>query len=248
MRIRRLFGLACLALASCRNTAAPPPTASPAPSPATERSPAAAPGPATGDSTRTWSFDDGSAGDAPSGFSFGRTGSGALGRWVIRPEADAPSPPNVLAQLDTDDTDHRFPVAIADAPWLGDVRLSVRCKSVSGRVDQACGLVFRYRDENNYLITRANPLESNIRLYYVKDGSRRQIASWSGKVNSGAWHEYVVEARGDHLLVFWDGTKVLDHRDSTFMGAGRVGLWTKADSITYFDDLSVAPLREGGTP
>lgn len=200
---------------------------------------------AADDVRRKLSFDSDQIDSPPSGFSFGRTGSGPAGRWLVRAEPDAPSRPNVLAQLDADDTSFRFPVAVADAPSLRDLRLSVRCKPVSGRVDQACGLVFRYRDENNYLITRANPLESNIRLYYVKDGKRRQLASWSGTVTAGAWHDYPVEARGDHIQVFWDGSKVLDHRDSTFMDAGRAGVWTKADSVTYFDDLAIAPLTEG---
>lgn len=199
------------------------------------------------DGARGWSFDSDREGGAPPGFSFGRTGSGPLGRWVVRTEADAPSRPNVLAQLDADDTDMRFPVAVADAPPLGDLRLSVRCKMVSGRVDQACGLVFRYRDENNYYITRANALENNIRLYTVKDGRRRQLASWRGTVSAGAWHEYVVEIRGDHIQVLWNGTRVLDHRDTTFPEAGRVGVWTKADSVAYFDDLAVTPIA-GGAP
>jgi hypothetical protein len=199
----------------------------------------ASPGATTG---RSWTFDTDREGSAAAGFSFGRTGSGAMGRWVVRAEADAPSRPNVLAQLDADDTDIRFPVAVADGISALNLRLSSRCKPISGRVDQACGLVFRYRDENNYYITRANPLENNIRLYYVKDGRRRQIASWSGSVTARAWHEYVVEARGDHIQVFWDGTKVLDHHDTTFTTPGGVGFWTKADSIVYFDDLRAEPL------
>ncbi len=215
----------------------PPPPTAPPPAGSTAESSA----------SRTYEFDADRVGAAPEGFSFGRTGTGRAGRWVVQAEADAPSRPSVLAQLDTDDTDYRFPVAVADAPSLRDLRISVLCKPVSGRVDQACGLAFRYRDENNYFVTRANALENNIRLYYVKDGSRRQIASWSGTVISGAWHEYVVEARGDHIEVFWDGTRVLDHHDSTFMDAGRVGVWTKADSVTYFDDIAVAPLP-GGAP
>ncbi|MBZ0119282.1 MAG: DUF1080 domain-containing protein [Sandaracinaceae bacterium] len=195
----------------------------------------AAPDPAA--ATRTRTFDDDAANAPPAGFSFGRTGSGALGRWVVQAEAGAPSGANVLAQLDTDDTDFRFPVAVLDAPVLRDVRVSVRCKMVSGSVDQACGLVARYRDENNYYITRANALEGNIRLYAVRDGQRRQLASWSGRVPPNAWHEYRLEVRGDHLEVFWNGQRVLDHHDTTFTEAGRVGVWTKADSVTHFDDL-----------
>ena len=215
------------------------PTAVPVPA-----EPSAQAAPATTSTTaRTRTFDNDAVNAPPAGFSFGRTGSGPPGRWVVRAETGAPSGANVLAQLDADDTDNRFPVAVVNEPSLRDVRVSVRCKAVSGRVDQACGLVARYRDENNYFLTRANALENNIRLYTVRDGQRRQIANWSGTVTSNAWHEYRFDLRGDHLEVFWDGRKVIDHHDTTFTDAGRVGVWTKADSVTYFDDLSVAPLR-----
>ena len=193
-------------------------------------------------SARSRTFDDEAVGSPPVGFSFARTGSGALGRWVVRAEAGAPSGANVLAQIDADGTDYRFPVAVLDEPALRDARVSVRCRTVSGRVDQACGLVARYRDENNYYLTRANALEDNVRLYTVVDGQRRQLASWSGRVTPNAWHEYRLELRGDHLEVFWDGQRVLDQRDATFGEAGHVGVWTKADSVTSFDDLHVEAL------
>ena len=191
---------------------------------------------------RRWSFDADKPDGPPTGFVFGRTGGGGPGRWVVRAEPGAPSGANVLAQTDADRTDYRFPMAVASEPSLKDLRLSVRCKPVSGKVDRACGLVFRYQDENNYYLTRANALEDNVRLYYVKDGRRRQFASWTGKVESGVWHELKVEARGDHFEVFWNGKRVIDAHDATFTSAGRVGVWTKADSITYFDDLSAEPL------
>jgi hypothetical protein len=126
----------------------------------------------------------------------------------------------------------------------------VKCKPLSGRVDQACGLVFRYRDENNYYVTRANALEGNVRLYAVKDGRRQQFATWSGDVVQDRWGELRVEARGNHLVAFWNGTKVIDADDATFPEAGRVGLWTKADSVTAFDNLTVAPphVVEGAIP
>jgi hypothetical protein len=194
-----------------------------------------------GDASRTWTFDGDRDGAPPAGFSFAQTG-GPAGRWVVRAEADAPSRPGVLAQIDTDDTDDRYAIAAAESPPLRDMSLSVRCKPVSGGVDQACGLVFRYQDEKNYYITRANPLEGNVRLYYVKNGGRSRIASWDGAVTAGVWHELAVEVRGDHIQVSWDGKQVLDHHDATFGEAGRGGLWIKADSVTYFDDLLVAPL------
>jgi hypothetical protein len=240
-------------LGACREEQSTPPNVPPSSAPAPQQQQAppsqAAPEPAAPQPAAApqggpgpWSFDTDKAGGPPAGFSFGRTGSGAQGKWVVKAEPDAPSGPNVLAQVDTDDTDYRFPVAVADAPTLRNVRLSVRCKPVSGKVDQACGLVFRYRDENNYYITRANALEGNVRLYFVKDGKRKQIASFSGAVTSGAWHELRVDAREDRFEVYWDGKPIIDQKDSTFADPGKVGVWTKADSVTYFDDLSAAPL------
>jgi hypothetical protein len=191
---------------------------------------------------RSFSFEGGKSGSAPADFSFGRTGSGKMGRWVLVDDPSAPSGKTVLGQTDADPTDYRFPVAVASAPVLVNGRLTVKCKPVSGVVDEACGLVFRYLDADNYYVTRANALEGNVRLYYVKDGKREQIASWRGKVAAGVWHTYAVEFRGDHIRVIWDGTAVMDRHDGTFSRAGKVGLWTKADSITYFDDLVAEPL------
>src|SRR5690242_18257959 len=102
------------------------------------------------DSARTWDFQGDKIDEAPAGFSFGKTGQGRPGRWVVRTDSTAPAGDHVLAQVDTDDTDDRFPVAVADAPVLKDLRLDVRCKAVSGKTDEACGLVFRYQDESNY--------------------------------------------------------------------------------------------------
>jgi hypothetical protein len=118
-----------------------------------------------------WDFEKDSASKPPTGFSFARTGSGRMGRWLVQAQKGTPSATKILAQLDTDATSYRFPVAVADSVSLSDLRLSVRCNAVSGKVDRACGLVFRYRDENNYYVVRANALENNVRLYYVKEGS-----------------------------------------------------------------------------
>ena len=191
---------------------------------------------------RTWDFEMNQVDEAPAGFSFARTGTGRVGRWVVRAEQGAPSGANVLAQLDNDATDFRFPLAVVNEPKLRDLRLSVRCKPVSGTVDQACGLVVRYQDENNYYLVRANALEQNVRFYKVVNGNRQQLASWSGSVTNGVWHELRVDVQADHFTVLWDGQPVLNVRDQAFSEAGSVGVWTKADSITYFDDLHVEPL------
>ena len=185
-------------------------------------------------------FDADAAGGTPPGFEFGRTGGGAQGKWIVKEEKDAPSAPNVLAQVDADATDYRFPVAFT-GPEMKDLQLSVKCKPVSGKVDQGCGLVFRLKDADNYYITRANALESNVRLYHVVKGRRIQFAGWNGKVASGVWHDLSVEAKGDHFQVSFDGKKVMDAHDKTFPDAGKFGLWTKADSVIYFDDLTATP-------
>jgi hypothetical protein len=200
------------------------------------------PAPAATGGAKTLAFDADKPDATPAGLTYGRTGKGAQGKWIVKAEADAPSGGKVLAQVDADRTDYRFPVAIASEPSLADLRLSVKCKPVSGKVDQACGLIFRASDPDNYYVTRANALEDNVRLYHVVKGDRKQFAGWNGKVKSGVWHDLRVDAKGDHFEVYFDGKKVIDANDSTFKNAGKIGLWTKADSVTYFDDLTVAPL------
>ena len=232
-----LLALHCAACAAPRKPLAPAADSSESRAPEPATAPVAEQPAATAAAAFARDFDQDGSDRPPPGFSFARTGTGPLGRWVVRSEPGAPSGANVLAQLDTDDTDDRFPVAVLSEPALRDVRVSVRCKMISGRVDEACGLVARYRDENNYLVTRANALGDNVRLYFVGAGQRHQLASWSGRVTPNQWHAYRFDVRGDHLEVYWDGQRVLDHHDATFSEAGRVGVWTKADSVTYFDDL-----------
>jgi len=191
----------------------------------------------------TWTFDQDAPGKPPAGFSFRHTGGiGRPGRWVVEAIKDAPSGGRALGQIDTDQTDGRYAMAVADQPSPKDLRLSVKCKPAAGTVDRACGLVFRYRDENNYYLARANALEDNVRLYHVRNGKRTQLASWDGKVAANAWQTIEVEAKGNLLRVSWSGKRVIEATDATFAEAGKVGLWTKADSVTYFDDLSVTSL------
>jgi len=196
---------------------------------------------------RTWTFEEDGADLPPAGFTFARTDGGRLGRWLVRPMAGAPSGEKVVVQLDDDPTRDRYLIAVGTEPVLRDLRVSVRCKPIAGKIDQACGLVFRYRDESNYYLTRANALEGNVRLYYFRDGKRQQLASWSGAVQADRWSELRAETRGDHLVVHWNAEKVIDAHDATFVDAGRSGLWTKADSVTAFDDFTVAPAEPTGT-
>jgi hypothetical protein len=136
-----------------------------------------------------------------------------------------------------DKTDYRFPLLISDEGSFKDLELSVKFKAVAGEVDRAAGLVFRLKDANNYYIVRANALEDNYRLYHVINGSRRQFAGANFKVTSGEWHELKVECAGNKIICYYDTVKKIEAKDDTFKEAGKIGLWTKADSVTYFDDL-----------
>jgi hypothetical protein len=186
-----------------------------------------------------YNFDGDAVETLPPKFHSARTGKGAEGKWVVMADPTAPSKPNVIAQTSTDTTDYRFPLLIANEDSFKDLELSVRFKAVSGEVDRAGGLVFRLKDANNYYIVRANALEDNYRLYHVINGSRRQFAGANFKVSSGEWHEMRVDCVGNKIICYYDGAKKIEATDDTFQDAGKVGLWTKADSVTYFDDLRV---------
>jgi len=187
----------------------------------------------------TYNFDGDAVGAMPPKSHGARTGKGAEGKWVVMADPSAPSKPNVVAQTSTDTTDYRFPLLISDEGNFKDLELSVKFKAVAGGVDRAGGLVFRLKDANNYYIVRANALEDNYRLYHVVAGNRRQFAGANFKVTSGEWHELRVECVGNKIICYYDGAKKIEATDDTFKDAGKVGLWTKADSVTYFDDLKV---------
>jgi Beta xylosidase C-terminal Concanavalin A-like domain len=175
----------------------------------------------------------------PADFSVALTGGGGPVAWVIRADPTAPSGGKVLAQTSTDTTDYRFPLCIYERLTAKDVEVAVQFKAVAGRVDQAAGLVARFQDQNNYYITRANALENNVRLYKVVHGKRTQFAGAQVQVASGVWHRLKLAVQGPHFNVFFDDKLVLAATDETFKDTGKVGLWTKADSVTSFDNLSI---------
>jgi hypothetical protein len=187
----------------------------------------------------TYHFDSDQAGSLPSNFHSARTGQGTESQWVVSADPSAPSKPNVVAQTSADSTDYRFPLLIADEGSFRDLDLTVKFKAVSGEVDQAAGLVFRLKDANNYYIVRANAREDNYRLYRVVAGRRRVFAGANLEVTSGQWHELRVNNVGNRIICYYDGIKKIEAIDDTFNDAGKVGLWTKADSVTYFDDFRV---------
>jgi hypothetical protein len=177
-----------------------------------------------------WSFDADPVGGLPSGAQV------FSGTWAVRAEADAPSPPNALCQTGEAD----FPAIVLDPKPYTDVIIVARFKPISVSVDRAAGLIFRIKDKRNYHIIRANALENNVNLYKYVDGRRSGLKDGQGKVSSGQWQELRVEVRGDTFRGFLNGQPVVQASDGTFNGAGGVGLWTKADSQTCFDDVEVS--------
>ncbi len=198
----------------------------------------------------TLDFEKDQPGEAPRGFTIAKTGPGSDARWEVREEAGAPSGARVLVQASNDATRARFPLAVADKAAFSDGTIAVQFKAISGEVDRAAGIVWRYRDPDNYYIVRANALESNVVLYKVEKGKRTDLdpvgsglLAYGKKapVQSGAWQKLRVEVKDDLFRVFLDGAHLFDVRDETFESGGKVGLWTKADSVTAFDDLAIAP-------
>jgi hypothetical protein len=191
---------------------------------------------------RTWSFDKEKADDPPAGFALSALG-GRPGKWLVKAVPGAPSGGNVLAQLDADAGTTRLLTAVLADPPVRDARVSVKCKLVSGKTDQACGVVVRFKDANAYYVARADALQKDVSLFAVKDGKlSAPIGAAKTPAFGDAWHELRVEAKGTHLDLFWDGARVGNIEDKTLPDAGRVGLWTKGDSVVYFDELSVTAL------
>lgn len=191
-------------------------------------------------------FDTAEVGKLPVDFSTALTGGGGPVVWVVKEEPSAPSGGKVLAQTSTDTTDYRFPLCVYDKVTARDVEVAVRFKAIAGKVDQAAGLMVRFQDKDNYYITRANALEDNVRLYKVVGGSRKQFAGTKAKVSSGEWHALKLAVKGKHFQVYFDDKLLFEADDDTFKDAGKVGLWTKADSVTYFDDLTIESHNDGG--
>jgi len=193
----------------------------------------------------TVTFEPSEFGTIPAEFEFGLAGNGGPGRWeVVRDETAAGG--KALAQLSTSPDDYRFLVAIYKPVVAADVEVTTRFKPVSGKTDQAGGVAVRIVDANNYYLARANALEDNVRFYRIARGKRQQLADAKAKVATGQWHTLTLRAQGDRFTVIFDGKPMHTTTDTTSSprpGKGRVGVWTKADSVTHFDriDINVLP-------
>ena len=188
---------------------------------------------------RAFKFSKDDIGKIPKGWKAEKTGRGEGSVWKVVEDDTAPSKSGLALAQTAKSPGGVFNICVAEDTKYKDVELSVSFKAVAGEVDRAAGLVFRLQDANNYYIVRANSLEDNYRLYHVIKGSRKQFAGANFKVTSGEWHELKVECVGNKIICYYDGQKKIEATDDTFKDAGKVGLWTKADSVTYFDDLVV---------
>jgi hypothetical protein len=180
-------------------------------------------------------------GAAPVDFDFGLTGQGRPGQWVVTRDASATGG-RAIEQSSSDRTDYRFPLAIYKPFSAKNVDVSVRFKAVAGSVDQAGGVALRLIDPNNYYVARANALEDNVRFYRVSNGRRIEIAGANLKVSTNEWHTLGLKAEGESFTVTFDGKELYRATDKSITAAGRVALWTKADSVTRFDRIEIKTL------
>jgi hypothetical protein len=183
-------------------------------------------------SADTVNFDNFKTGAAPPGWTATQTGSGSA-KWSVEKDDSAPSKPNVLKQSG----EATFPVCIKNDSNLKDGFVEVKFKPIAGKEDQAGGVIWRAKDSNNYYIARANALEDNVTIYHTINGKRVAFKNINTKVTSGAWHTLRVDFEGNKFTVTFDGNKVIDATDESFANAGKVGVWTKADSVTEFDNF-----------
>ncbi|PYS10522.1 MAG: hypothetical protein DMG17_24625 [Acidobacteria bacterium] len=178
-------------------------------------------------------FDNSPIGSAPTGWSATLTGSGNA-KWTVEKDDTAPSKPNVLRQSGV----ATYPICFKNDTSLKDGFVEVKFKPISGKEDQAGGLIWRLKDANNYYVARANALEDNVTIYHTINGKRTERKRTGMKVAPNVWHSLRVDFQGNHFVVTYDAKKALEWDDDTFKDAGKVGVWTKADSVTMFDDFT----------
>jgi len=183
-------------------------------------------------------FDADAVGQAPAGWTCGATGRGSA-KWTVELDAGAPGKGHVLKQSGT----ASFPWCVRNDATLTDGWVEVRFRPISGREDRAGGLVWRWKDGDNYYVARANALENNVSLYFTEGGSRKTLKYVDAPVASGAWHTLRVEFAGTRIGVSLDGKRYIDMDDSHIAGPGKVGVWTKADSVTVFSEFAYQAAR-----
>jgi hypothetical protein len=188
--------------------------------------------------TRTITFSKQDADKLPAGWKAAQTGKGEGSVWKVVADDTAPSKTGYVLAQTAESPNAFFNLCVLEDGNYKDLTLSVAFKAVRGKNDQGGGLVWRYQDADNYYIARMNPLEDNFRVYKVVAGKRIQLGTKEGlKVPAGEWHMLAIKQEGEHIECSLDGTKYLEADDATFKEAGKVGLWTKSDAQSHFDEL-----------
>ncbi len=186
-------------------------------------------------------FNKDDVGSVPAGWKADKTGKGDGSIWKVVADDTAPSKTGYVLAQTAESPNNVFNLCVADKPVLKDVAVSVAFKAVKGEKDQGGGIVWRYQDADNYYVARMNPLEDNYRLYHVVAGKRTQIAGKEGiKIPAGEWHTLKIEMQGDKIECYLDGKKEIEFKDSTIDKPGKVGLWSKADAQSHFDQVTVS--------
>lgn len=184
--------------------------------------------------THVVGFDGNAPGTAPAGWTCGVTGRGEP-MWTVEPAPDGATQ-RALVQHGSG----TFPWCVKSGMSMQDGVVEARFMPISGREDQAGGIVWRWKDGDNYYVARANALENNVSLYYTQDGRRNTLTSVDAPVARGKWHDLRVEFSGNHIAVWFDGKRAIDHEDTHIAGPGAIGVWTKADSVTAFSSVRYA--------
>lgn len=193
----------------------------------------------------SWAFDKDAAGHVPKDWRMLETkGTGKMADWKVVADTTAPSGPNVL-EVQSNADSGTYNLAVLDAVSAKDADIRVRMKANTGQEDQGGGLLWRFKDENNYYVCRLNPKEGNFRVYKVVEGKRTQLESAMMEAVPGTWYELRAVMIGDSIECYVNGKSLLVAKDDTLIVAGKIGFWTKADASTSFDDLEVRPLPEG---
>ena len=190
-----------------------------------------------------WNFDREQPGILPSEFSIGTLFDGRpAGDWQVLATDRAKSPPHVLAQLMPKGAEHAYKVVLVQGTTATDLDVRVSFLPISGKADMGGGLIWRATDDRNYYLTRANPLEQNIRVYRIVNGIRHLLQNFDQTIHVKQWHTLRVTHQGCRVNIFYDDKQVFDLCEETFH-AGMIGLWTKSDAVTYFDDLQLQHLK-----
>jgi len=190
-------------------------------------------------SLKEFNFDKDQADSTPSYLQIGNTGSGTKSVWVVKRESSAPSAPNVLMQTAEEAVDSHLPYVLVSNERFSDFIVSAKFKSVSGKIAQSAGMVFRFVDSDNYYVITANPKKNAVILYKYVEGKRLLIVEGAATVSANEWHTMKIFAVGNQMKLYFDGRLLTATIiDNTFK-EGMIGLWTEADSVAYFDDVII---------